>query len=383
MKKKLVIKAFFSFLLFLIVLNNISSMAITPAKVEFDFEPNFETQISYKADAGNPQIELEIFTQGDLSEYITLDKTRLVGGGEFTLALKLPSSFEIPGPHETYVGIREIYNPEIRGGGMVGTTVIIFSRFIVNVPYPGKWIDVNLQAHDVNVNEPVNFILNVKSQGDQEVSVKPRIEIYSISDEYIQTLSFNEYSIASQESLDFTKSFDTTKLNAGTYKAVAVVDYDGKNATDNESFRIGELVINVINYTQEIIIDKIQAFNIGVESGWNDEIDGAYADVSILDTNYQILTQFKTSSTSLIPWENRTITGYFDTSNFTAGNYSANITLIYYGKDVGKSSSEIVTVKFIEKPNNLLIIMGVIVIVVLIISIVIWRYLRKNAKRKK
>ena len=380
MKRGLTLKTFFVFLFALFFINEVSSLALTPAKISFDFTPNLESSIQYRVDRSNR--ELEVFVEGDLAKYIILSETKVNSGDSFIATLKLPDKLEKPGKNFGFVGVRELVDPEVIGGA-VGTSITLLSRIEVNVPYPGKWLDIDLGAYDVNINEPVNFFLYIKSQGDEEVLAKSRIEIYSESGSLLKTLYFNERAIQSQEEINLTKSLDTTGFNAGNYKAVAVVDYDIKNATDNETFRIGELIINLINHTQEIVIDKIQAFDIGIESGWNDKIDGAYGEVSISNVSGQTIVEFKTSSTSLIPWENRTITGYFDTSNFTAGNYSANITLIYYGKDVGKSSSEIVTVKFIEKPNNLLIIMGVIVIVVLIISIVIWRYLRKNAKRKK
>lgn len=370
----------FVFTIFFI--QSISALGVSPAIVRLNFYPNLEQTITYRVSGISETKEMSLRVEGDLAKYVELDKNTLIGPGEFTVIIKLPDKIEIPGTHRIDIFVAEKIDEEL-AGGVIGTSVTIVPAIDVFVPYPGKWLDINLEAHDVNVNEPVNFLLHIKSQGDEEVLVNPRIEIYSEAGHLLKTLYFNERSIVSQETIDLKKTLDTIGFNAGRYKAIAVIDFNEKNATSEKPFRIGELIINILNYTQEIVIDKIQAFDIGIESGWNDEIDGAYADVFMLNASGQKMVEFKTSSTSLIPWEERTITGYFDTSNFTAGNYSANITLIYYGKDVGKSSSEIVEVGFVEKPNNLLMIMGTIMVAVLIISFVIWRYWRKKNENKK
>lgn len=378
----LVVSLIFVFVIFFI--QNVSALGVSPAIVRLNFYPGLEQTITYRVSGISETKEMSLRVEGDLAKYVTLDRGTLIGPGGFSMIIKLPNQIDIPGTHRLSVFVAEKIDEELAGGA-VGTSVTVVPAIDIFVPYPGKWLDINLEAQDVNINEPVNFILNIKSQGSDEITTTPRIEIYSETGNSLETIYFNERTIKSQEEIALTKALDTTSFNPGTYTAIAIVDYDGKTATSEKSFKIGELIINILNYTREIVINKIQAFDLGIESGWNDIIDGAYGEILISNSSSgQKMAEFKTSSTSLIPWESRIITGYFDTSNFTAGNYSANITLIYYGKEVGKSSSEIVEVRFVEKPDKLRLLKSIgVVFIVILILIFIWKYWRrKNAKRK-
>ncbi|MBU2562495.1 MAG: hypothetical protein KKF68_02435, partial [Nanoarchaeota archaeon] len=161
-----------------------------------------------------------------------------------------------------------------------------------------------------------------------------------------------------------------------------IINY-GKIAEAKSIFRIGYLFIDITNSTKKIIIDEIQKFDIDIESSWNNNIDGAYADVVIFN-NSEKLINFKTSSTSLNPWERKTITGFFDTSNFSEGFYEANITLYYYGRDVGKTTEKTVKIEFVKKSSRILLITVIIGVIILLgfIGIIIKRYFLRNGKKK-
>lgn len=359
------------------------ALGASPAVVHVNFEPGLEISIVYSIFEDNPEKELKIYVTDDLVEYVELSKNKLVGSGTFVATLKLPNYIEKPGKHVIRIRIEEKVDEELVGT-TVGTSVSIGAAIVVHVPYPGEYLELVLESHDVNVGEPIEFILGIKSQGTQDLNITPRIDIMS-GDKTIETLYFKDREIKSQEELKLKKTLNTTDYNSGKYKAIAIVDY-GKIAKAESDFKIGELIIHLVNYTKEIVIGKIEAFDIEIESGWNDHIDGANAQVIIFN-NSEPLVSFKTSSTELTPWERKTITGFFDTSNFTKGIYDANISLVYYGKERGKSTSEMVKIKFVEagiKPMLLvLIIAGIIVagIIVLVVAVIVVRkYFWKKKK---
>ncbi len=372
------IKIFLFVCVLIFAVQHVSSFGLSPAIKSYNFEPGMETSVTYYVRASSDE-EVEIFANGDLAQYVSFDKKTAFGGESFTATIKLPKAIEKPGQHRIGIGIGQKIDPEL-AAGFIGTRIVVIGAVDIYVPFPGRYLEINLKGHDVNVNEPVNFNLDIASQGVEDVNVTPKIEIYS--DQGLKdTLIFNTRTIKSQESLTLTKPLSTVGYNPGRYKAIAIVDY-GSLATSETDFRIGELVINMVSYTNKMPISKIQKFEIGVESGWNDKIDGAYADVSFLNGT-QLLTNFKTTSTSLTPWENKTIIGYVDTENFTEGVYDANITLIYYGKEQGKSNSQIVKVELYKTKSMLLwyIIAGVGLLI--IVSIILVKILRKNHGKKK
>ncbi len=385
MKKRCYLFLLNIFFILLIVINLIeiiSGLGISPAIIEDDFKPGLERTFEYSVFGGNPNFELEVYAAGELAEYVKLDKDTLsAGGGKFLVTIKLPEYIEKPGKNRIYIGAREKFDEEL-AGGTVGTSVTIQAVIVIYVPYPGKYLEISLKSNNVNVGEPVNFELNIISRGDEDVNMTPQIEITS-SNKTIENLYFRNRELKSQESITLKKALDTTNYNPGTYNAIAIVDY-GKIASAESSFKIGDLFINIVNYTRQIFIGEIKRFDIEIESGWNDNIDGVYAEVFIFNGSERFI-DFKTSSTSLTPWERKTITGFFDTSNFLEGFYDANITLIYYGKDIGKTSTELVEIEFIKEAKKItmwLIIAGIL-LVLIIIGFIIKKYLFKKWKKVK
>ena len=372
------------FLLVVVILNIVkvsSALGVSPAKTEINFQQGLEKSIDYTVFSVDSEKELELYVKGDLAKYVKLDKSKLIGKGKFTATLKLPESIKKPGRHTIIVGVKEKIDEE-SVAQVVGTSVIIQAIIVVNVPYPGKYLELALKSCNVNVGEPVNFELEISSKGSENVNITPRIEIIS-QNKTLETLYFKNREIKSQEVMKLKKTLNTTNYNPGKYSALAIVDY-GEIARAESIFNIGELIIYITNYTKQIVIEKIKAFDIEIESGWNNKIDGAYAEVFILD-NSKSLIGFKTSSTDLIPWERKTITGYFDTSNFTKGFYDANITLIYYGKDRGKSSSKLVKIEFIEKQKINYVILafciGIILLLAIIILLIKKNYIKRTIKK--
>jgi hypothetical protein len=214
--------------------------------------------------------------------------------------------------------------------------------------------------------------------------VVPRIEIYS-SEKKTETLLFKPRTIISQQYVGLKKTLDTSNYNSGNYRAKAIVDYGGL-AEDEVDFRIGSLFINIVNYTSVFPIGKLVPFEIEIESGWNDMIDGAYANVDILNDS-KVVDSFPTTTTNLFPWERKKIVGHFDTSNYTEGAYDANITLFYFGKERGASNSKLVKIFFVEPPSLTIWYIiggtGVGLIIILVLIKILFIGKKKNEKKKK
>ncbi len=371
----------------------VSALRVTPAIIKINFKPNFEGNPGFSV-TGQTDNKLELFIEGDLEEYMTLSKDSLPNtGGDFSVHIKLPEELDRPGKHITYVGVREKPDEELLGGA-IGTAVVIKSVIAVYVPYPGKYLETELKAHDANIGEPITFQLSVRSMGDENLIMKPTIEIYTEKGELVDTLYFREREIKSKEAIDLKKVLDTNGYVSGNYYAVSKVYYDDFVSESKTGFRIGELSVKILNYTKRIPIEGIQKFLVKIESGWNDRIDGAYAEVTIFNksyedfksgnldlTNSKILTKFRTSPTDLNPWQSETILGYVDTNGFVPGNYSSDITIIYYGRDKGKSTSEIVNVEFYEKESDLFfyLLAGGIPLTLILIMLILFFLTRKKS----
>lgn len=369
-------------LLGIFLITHISALGVGPAKVELNFVPGFEKTIEYKV-IGSVYNELELYVKGDLADYITLDKNTLNAGEGFKATIKLPENPPVtPGDNKIYIGVREKIDPELVRGN-VATKVAIEVLVLIHVPYPGKYFEIDLKGHDVNVGESVDFLLDIQSRGKEDVEVMPRIDIFSEIDEKIESLYFQSRMVASQDFISLIKTLDTMEYNPGNYRAVAVVNYGEDESIDEDLFRIGSLSINLVGYTNKLYTGKLQKFEVGVESGWNNNIDGAFAKVDIFNET-GILTSFETSPATLTPWETKNITGYVDTAGFVPGIYDANITISYFGKERGVSDSHQVKVELIE-PKSLLIwyIIGGVGVIMIIALAIIFFVIKKNGRSKK
>jgi len=376
----------FVILLFLVlfIIQYVSSLGVSPPKKEYNFEPGLEQTINFYVFEDNPNRALEIYVLGNLSEYITVDKNEMIGGGQFIVTLKLPNSIDIPGRHRILIGVRQKIDDELVQGN-IGTAIAIQVPIYINVPYPGRYLSLDLTGNDVNVGDPITFKLDIKSYGTEDLTVAPKIEIRAQQGEVKDTLFFQERVIRSQEVLNLKKILDTTNLNPGNYKAVAIVDY-GVITTDEFDFRIGNLFIDIINYSSVFTIGKLEQFNVEVESGWNNNIDGVYADISIFNSS-GVIESFKTTTASLTPWEKKIISGYFDTNKFLEGVYETNISLTYFGKDQGKTTSKSIKVVFYKKASLTIWYVlggsGLVLIILLLIIKVFFLKKNKNAQHKK
>jgi hypothetical protein len=380
-KRRILVFTFF----ILISLSYISALRISPAKINFNFVPNLEQKMEFIANSYGAH-ELEIFVEGDLEEYITLDKNRLPKeGGTFVVTLKLPSEIEIPGRKATFIGVKEIVDEELAAGAVV-VTVAIKAGIYVDVAYPGKYLETSLSSQDVNLNEPVTFNLNIISRGDNQVSFSPKIEIYSETEELLDTLEFTDRVMNSGERLELKKIWDSTGYSRGNYYALSKIDYGDRIAESKGNFRIGDLIIEITNYTNKIIRGGIKPFLIEIESGWNDKIDGAYAEIFLNNETKLNLLSFKTSPIDLEPWAQKSIMGYFDTDQLSLGKYVAKITVNYHGKNVEKSISKNVEIEIVEEEKfNYFLIGGIIfggiaalVIIFLIIKMVFFKHGKKR-----
>jgi len=371
-------------------LSIVSAISITPPRIEGNFRPGLETDIEYTVSSRLDR-DLEFYAEGDLAQYITFNQTIVHQRGNVIATLKLPDAIEIPGPKRTYIGAREIADEEVASGGM-GVAVAIEALILIHVPYPGKYLETELSASDANLGEPVEFMLKVISRGDEDLIMQPRIEVYSENDDLIEVLDFKEREVPSGKTFELYKILNTTEYGAGRYYAVSKIDYDSGQMTaeSNASFRIGELVINIMNYSKKITIhDGMQVFWIDIENGWNDEIDGAFADVRISNKTGWPVARFRTSPTQLNPWEVERISGYFNSSEITPGKHYAKIDLTYYGRDKGRSSSETVEVRFVGGDEidwvMVSLIAGVCIlggIVLLIVAIIVISIIKDGKKRK-
>lgn len=368
----------------ILISSSVNAVNIMPAKITVDFEPNLKGQARFficGADSLRPYIK------GELVEYATIIDENPDGGcRDIIVEWNLPEKLEKPGKNVLWVGSLELL-PGSRGGA-VATRTAIEAPIVFFVPYPGLYVESTFIAPNVNLGEVVEFTVNVNNLGTDDIqSAIATIDVY---DDYskLKSLSTNREAIATKASAMLYVDMSTTGMKAGAYKAVATLIYDGEILKLEKIFNIGSLYVQINNYTKELKQEKINKFDIDIESRWNNLIEEVHGEVLIEDITA------KTPTTELAPWQKKKITAYIDTAGMKLGEYDATITLFYDGKTTTETGKVYITEEIVveeveikeEQPLSInfnitptTILIAIIVLLVLVD--IVWLIIRKKGKK--
>lgn len=366
MKMNFLNKSYFILLIFFLILPLSEATGITPAYYKITFKPNLQQSFFFRG-YGDGMEELDIrISGGELAKYVTLHR---LNKNEFIVSLKLPEFLE-PGIHKIRVGVVPKVSPRESG---IGAIAAVRAPIIIFVPYPGKYVKARFSATNANVNEFVIFTIYAKNLGKETVQMAyANIDVFDPENVKVINVKTNEASIKSQEEVILKARFNASGLKDGIYKANADLYWDGNVTKLTTSFKIGNLYVKVVNYTKILEPDKINRFDIGIESRWNTPIKSIYGKVTINKTTAI------TPTTQLKPWEKKIITTYIDTKHIAVGEHPVEIVLYYENvttTEIGK-----VNVIIPEKPApKMSVTLLVIAVILLIIGniILVW-HMRKR-----
>lgn len=347
-----------------------ASLGISPAKYETNFESNHKYTFKFDAISDSPEKEIEVYVEGDLSQYASLDKDKLIGGGSFQVNLILPEEVEKSGKNTLIVGVREIPSES----EFIGTNVNIRAIVNVYVPYPGKYLEAQLNVPDANVGNLIPVELHVINRGKDSLEVSPVILFFDSQMNEAGRLTFQPATLNTSEDRYFRKYLNSSGLRPGNYIAQAKISYNGDLFEVNRSFRIGSLFVNITDFTRELRKGGIRKYFVDVESKWNGELSEVFADVN-LSNGVENIT-FRTPSVTLKAWESKKIEGFLDTSDLE-GFYNTTVMLNYENKN-SLAYGVLVVTAF----NSLLWIgIGAVVIILTIIAFIVFR--KKLYKKNK
>ncbi|MCK4997773.1 hypothetical protein KAS08_05720 [Candidatus Pacearchaeota archaeon] len=330
----------------IILIGNVLAISgVSPGSYEIVFEPNLEKEFVFVfVIDGNRKVD--VYAEGDLSNLVELDKSEIWERQDVKVKLTLPARLENP-------GINQI---KIRAGEVVGIIKI-------NVAYPNEFVELKLNAPDVNLGEVVDVEFGILSKG-RAVRVVPRIEIYEVVGgvgEIINTINLEEFFVEAEK--DFYLQLDTANYSAGDYYVVGVVEFGGEVADIKNSFRVGEKRVEIKDYTKSLKENKVGKFEINVTSFWNSDIREMYAEVKVVDSAYS----FVTASVNLEAWEEKTLSAFFDVSQIYGYDKELEIILHYDGEE----TKETVLFEVLKGFDFILLIVSIFVLG--IVGVLIWR----------
>jgi len=374
----------FLFIFFHIFTINVKSLGIAVSQKNFDFIPNHEFVVDVNVICENREMYVDVYAIGELSEYITFNEPtksiKLMPNEirRFTFTLKLPEKFEKPGPHKAVIYALEAPPPEYPGA--ISARVQVGIPITVNVPYPGKYVEIeNIGIENPASNQNVRFSVFASSLGEDNISnAKILIQISDADNKSIATLESDSKPMKSRSKETFYLTW-FANVNPGPYKVSAKVIYDGIESNKFEkNFNIGAPSIKILELISEPIISgTIGKITAKVKSEWNEKISNVYLELKING-----VTTLTSPTVSVEPWEEKNIDVFWDTSGVEPKEYEALAILHYLGKTEEKEIKLLVKKGFstIGIIATLPIeIIALIVIIALIILALVYKRLR--AKR--
>ncbi|MFH0831567.1 MAG: hypothetical protein V1886_01740 [archaeon] len=357
-----------------------------------DFKPGLKESFSYFLVANTPStMDYEITVDGTLSQYFKLSNELFkdVQPGmtkTFSAVLQLPEQKPEPGLHDNFLCVTELQSGA--GGGVTIRTKAC-SIVSIRVLSPDIYAKIDdFQVPNIDSGDIITLTVAVRSWTEKDISnVSAVIDLFGPTDSgfnrKITTLKTSEKSLPSNDRITLSAELNTKDFESGEYYAVATVYYDGNEINTSSRFRVGLLAVKVVNYTKELVRNKINKFNVDVQSRWNSAIENVYASIIIDDGKNEVM---KSPAIALKPWETATLTAYYDAAEKKAQYYNGEIRLYFSGN----STSQEIKVKMLVNPEEIkrlvfytsatAIFVGLIIIIVFIL---LKNSEMKNAKKRK
>lgn len=366
----------------LIIISNISALGITPGRTTIDFSPNFEKEIKFSViNSEKKDMNIAFAIHGEPENIVSLDNEIVHFNSneyskDFRYKIKLPSDLP-PGLHKIEIVVielpEEIDNEEI----IVRTTLSVATQLYVYSPYPGKYLDSEMNI--VGNEGLILFYVPLINRGEEDINeVKGKIEIYQ-ENKKITEIETNKISISSGERKELLGSFDSLNIPPGRYKAKIIIDYDGNQLEIEKEFEIGEEFIKILGVSaDEFALGEVARIKILVQNKQQTKINKIYAGMNIYDDKITRVADLKSQDYEILELSNKEIIVYWDTKEIEEGKYTSELKTNYDEKvlaknlkmDVSKNSIIFSGVGFAISNNNknfnaknfLIIIIGILVL---------------------
>ena len=351
------VRRLLSFLFLVLFFGSVLAVeGVSPGSYEVDFEGGMERDFVFDFILSG---EEELRVVGDLAGFVELDKGRISGDERVVATLKLPEEIDS-------FGINSI---RIFAGDVVGIIKI-------KVPYPDRFVELELSAPNENTGEDVDIVLKVFNFGREHVFVNASASVYRQRDgergEFVEGFGLGTGWVNVSGNVIFESVLNGSNYSSGDYVVVASVDYGSGVAEEENIFRLGEFKIRMLNYSGEFYGGRINRFEIGIENLWNDRVSEIYAEIRVVDSG----EGFDSAIVSLNEWEKKTLVGYFNAKGIKR-DVDVEISL-HYGDKVER---EIVRLKYLEGFNWVLFIGGFVVCG--FVGLFLWWFWKKSRSGSK
>lgn len=317
----------------------VAGLGIAPGEKKIAFQADSVQKIRYTVlNNEHKDFVVSIYADGEIGKYVKIENAQVSLSADedkkdFYIDVNLPSSLH-PGDNTGRIIAEEsIENLSFMGAVGKGRIRVI-SNLIVMVPYPEKYIDVQLGVQEKENNTEITATITNLGLTDIK-NLGADVGIYE-GETQIQNLNFKfDEQLARGKETSSISEVKAEKLPGGVYSVVARIKYDDYTLEVSRDFEVGKEALKISSYTKYFLENSMNKFEIDAKSDWNQKIKNAYATIDITRYNEEVAS-LRSASYDIAPRETKIITAYWDTSKLELGKYNANLSLIYLNKSTNR-----------------------------------------------
>jgi len=337
-------KLFLILVISLLVLPSVLSLGITPGRTTIEYVSGLEKEVDFSV-LNNEHKEMQVFlmVQGELNDSITLfdGMVEFMPSEEsksFKYKYKLSDSISLkPGPHIAEIVALEV--PKASDTGTyVGATVAVVSQIYVQVPYPGKFVEADLNVLDAENNGTATFIVPIINRGKLGIGdARAIIDIYTALNEKVGTIDTDYMPISPGERTELTAKWNVN-VPSGNYLAKVTVFYDGESINFEKQFSVGSQMLSI----ESILVNNFQLGEIAklqilVENKFNQDLENVFANLLVYNDENQAMADVRSAAETVSALSKKELVAYWDTVGVKEGEYSGKLMVKYGEKSADKN----------------------------------------------
>lgn len=392
---------FFILLILISLTPNTFALGVTPGRTTLNYAPELEREIDFSV-LNNEHKDMQILltVQGELNGSIGLnsgifDFKSNEESKSFKYKFKIPEGIEkSPGLHTAEIIALEVPKANEKGT-YVGATLAVVSQLYLYVPYPGKYVDADLNVLDAESNGTATFIVPVINRGKVGVGeVRALIDVYNNLNEKVGSVETDYFSLNPGARTELTGKWNVS-VPSGGYLAKVSVFYDGESRNFEKQFGVGIQMLSIESIlVNNFKLGEIAKLQILVENRWGQELKSVSSNLIVYNKDSQIMADVKSASETVPALSKKELIAFWDTVGVQEGDYSGKL-MVRYGErssdknlvlKVSENSLNIVGVGYAIRPEGgkgisvtrILIILVVILIIVNISWFVYFYRFRKK-----
>ncbi len=338
-----------AFVFIILTVQQAYSLGISPSEQIFEYIPGKteKSSITIQNTLGF-EINVELTTSDTLGNSVTFPEGNMVkvpaaSKVSVPITLTLPEEDTVYGKVCAIVWAKRL--PKSSSG--ISATERVGAKFCTEIPYPGKYLELQVSPRSINVGTPSTTVLLTYTSKGKEIinSIKSTVYLLNKNGSIIRQYPVNEVKdlfTGAQETV--TVNIETGDLIGGDYIIKAVTRYDEKTITKNATLVVGYPDIDINSYTKNIAVNFADEFSINLKNKYLDDFKVVYAEIIIYTPDGKELT-YSTAPITLNAGSSGSLKTVVPTKNLDVGEYPVKIILHFDGKTKEVDGEILVTEK--------------------------------------